>query len=139
MPFQKYEAPTKPQKAVPDVKIGALGISVNRSAIEKFGLADASFVNLWFDPSTNKIAITASNADDDSAFKATPRGKNKANVFIPAGKFYSAFNITLDEKNASSTLEETEGMASFALPNGKAAPKPYTGAKRGRKPKSVQA
>jgi len=140
MPFVKFELPAKPAKEQPQIRIGTLGFSIQRSALEKFHLADASHVDLWFDDDAKQVAITKTDAHNKSAFKAKPRGKSGDTIFIAATKFYSAFGIAVTEKNATSSLETVDGKAAFTLPGGKtnAATKEYTGAKRGRKPKGAE-
>lgn len=145
MPFVRYEAPSKPPrepKPTPDVKIGSLGLSIKKSAMQQFGLSEASHVTLWFDADTNSVAISKAESTDKSSFKATPRGKTGDNIFIAAGKYYSRFGIEIKEKNATADLKEVEGMAAFQLPGGKpqsSSTAPYTGAKRGRKSKTAEA
>lgn len=140
MPFVKFEVETPQPKQTPDVKIGKLGLSIRRTALEKFGLSDAHYVNLWFDPVKIIGAISASEKADKSSFQAKQRGKTGDNVFIAAGKYYAKFGINVEGKGATSQLKEIDGLASFMLPGApNDSPKaPPTGAKRGRKAKNAQ-
>lgn len=139
MAFIKYEPDVKPPKPSADVKIGKLGISLKKTALEPYGLSSASYVSLFFDPDTGSVGISPASHDEKGAFKATPRGKGGENVFVAAGKFYAKFGIDLHQKGLTSTLRHEDGMAAFTIPGikagGSAPTVPYAGAKRGRKPK----
>jgi len=139
MAFVKYEVEKAPSA---DVRIGKLGITFTKSALDRHNLGEAEHVNLYFDPEANEIGIAASAAGDKSAFRLSPRGK-KGDKFVAAGKFYERFGIVVEGRNATDgKLVDRDGIAAFTVrPSRAAAPPkpPYTGKPRGRRKKEVAA
>jgi len=140
MAFVKFEVEKAPSA---DVRLGKLGITFTKSALERHHLGDAEYVNLYFDPDTNEIGISASAAGDRSAFKTAPRGKTGRDIFIASKKFYERFGIVVEGRNATDgKLVDRDGIAAFTVrPSRAAAPPkpPYTGKPRGRRKKEVAA
>jgi len=138
MAFVKYEVEKAPSA---DVRLGKLGITFTKSALERHHLGDAEYINLYFDPDTNEIGISASAAGDRSAFKTAPRGKTGRDIFIASKKFYERFGIVVEGRNATDgKLTDRDGIAAFKLNAPKTASAPAgPGRPRGRRKKEVVA
>ena len=136
MPFVKFEVESKPTI---DVRLSANGITVNQSALAANNLGDSDYVNLYWDGDLHLIGIAPSSKEDKSSFKISQRGRGQGSKFIAASKFFEKFGISGDS-TVGSGLKTTDGVAAFAinLPSTSAA-QPYSGKRRGRKPKNAAA
>ena len=132
MPFVKFEVESKPTI---DVRLSANGITINQSSLSTFNLGSSDYVNLYWDGDSQLIGIAPSSKEDKSAFKISQRGRGQGSKFIAANKFFDKFGISGDSTVASG-LKDVDGLAAFEinLPSIVAA-QPYTGKRRGRKPK----
>jgi hypothetical protein len=137
MAFQKYEVEASPST---DVKVGKLGITVTKAALNRLQLGDVDYVNLYWDADGRKIGISASSGEDKSAFKIGPRGRSGRDKFIGARKFYDRFGLTINGSTPTSGgLADHDGIAAFTLnlPKTDLPKPPYTGKPRGRRRKVV--
>jgi len=132
MPFVKYESDAKPSI---DVKLTSTGFTISPAALEAHNLADADFVNLYWDSDLHLIGITPSTKDDKSAFKITARGREGNGKAVAAARFFDRFGIPVEDAKVVSGLKFTDGIAAFELelPSATHVKKVYTGKPRGRK------
>jgi len=134
MPFVKFEVESKPTI---DVRLSANGITINQDSLSTFNLGSSDYVNLYWDGDLHLIGIAPSSKEDKSSFKISQRGRGQGSKFIAANKFFDKFGISGDSTVASG-LKDADGIAAFEVNVPTAATAlPYTGKRRGRKPKAA--
>ena len=111
VPAKKHKTTAKP----PVVKVLKGGqLSLNSAAYEQF-LKGATYIELYYDPSSKKIGLQPKRYKTKAAFKLRAVGKNKSTYRVNAKPLIEHYSIKLDAKvsatpswnNAQNLLELT--------------------------------
>lgn len=134
MAFVKYTTDMKSAKAEPDVRMSASSIVVTESGLAKYPqLADAAYLELFFNDETREIGVSAAVQKGKDAFKFSQRGRGKSKV-VSAGRFLQKFGLSGEAMlNTDGVLSAQDDMLTFKLGTGK------TRTRRGRRPKNADA
>ena len=116
MPFEKF-VPPKPAGPNPKATIRPSGlISFDAASVDRFGLDEAGFGVLFFDPTRKLIGLRLT--DDESEEGALKLTRRRRSVSIKAPSFFESYGIPIEQPSRFDVAhDDKDGLITINLQN----------------------